>query len=112
MRRLKIGDTFIIKGTVTNVYCNSFRFKTPNGGTVDYWLASNHVEEITTPWKPQVGEQVDVLGKFKSILNTYTVLAIQDQDPNPARQWAVVAFGSDIPQVVLLRDVVQRGVDT
>lgn len=110
MRRLKIGDTFVIEGTITHVYPGngeSFRYQTATGGQTVNWLSIKHIARLTAPWAPAVGEEVDVEGRTR-LTKGYTVLAIHKQDHEPHRQWAVVAFGSDIPLVVLLSRLQER----
>lgn len=99
-----IGDIVKIEGVVTEVSTIYNYFKLDNNPT---WIPRSYAKDVTTPWSPKVGDEVDIRNKA-TLSSGFTVLAIQKQDNEPHRQWAVIAFKSDIPSVVLLSTLKQR----
>lgn len=110
MEKPSIGDTVIIKGVIKS-FSSMGATAHIDTGTFRLGLLTCSVERIAEvipkPWEPKVGDTV-WLSEGHTPYRGYTILCIQNQDNRPERAWAVVAYLSDIPKVVLLHTVLQH----
>lgn len=112
MKTPKIGDIATIHGEIVRLDGQVIVLKTPGvAGYLDVNI--KRVSALTTPpWTPKIGEEVNIDGILSLPDRGYTVLAIHgDGDPfhtGETRRWAVVAFGSDKPEVFNVSRLRQR----